>query len=44
MIRKAFVIGVTSSKRKVYPSGSTRPSLSAAFNGDVRVTVFSSMV
>jgi hypothetical protein len=44
MIRNAFVIGVTSSKRNVNPSGRTRPSLSAAFSGDVRVTVVSSMV
>ena len=40
MIRNAFVIGVTSSKSNVTPSGSTRPSFSAAFSGDVRVTVF----
>src|SRR5919201_4821232 len=44
MIRNAFVIGETSSNRKAKPSGDTRPSLSAAFSGDVRVTVLSSMV
>src|SRR2546429_35413 len=41
MIRNAFVIGVTSSNSNAKPSGSTRPSFSAAFSGDVRVTVFS---
>ena len=44
MIRNAFVIGETSSKRSVYPSGATRPSFSAAFSAEVRVTVISSMV
>jgi hypothetical protein len=44
MIRNAFVIGVTSSKSSSTPSGTTRPSFSAAFSGDVRMTVFRRMV
>jgi hypothetical protein len=44
MIRNAFVIGVTSSNASSSPSGSTRPSFSAATTGEVRMTVFSRMV
>jgi hypothetical protein len=44
MIRKAFVIGVTSSKSSSIPTGETRPSFSAATGGVVRMTVFSRMV
>jgi hypothetical protein len=44
MIRNALVTGSISSNRNEKPSGTTRPSFSAAFSGDVRVTVVSSMV
>jgi hypothetical protein len=44
MTRNALVIGATSSKSNTTPVGATRPSFSAVFSGDVRMTVFSRMV
>ncbi len=41
MIRMPRVIGSTSSNSSVTPSGTTRPSFSAATSGVVRITVLS---